>query len=91
MPHISMDKVKEVDLTAKPVYKDLQRRLETIRKRAFELFEKRGHEPGAKLRIGSRRSGRCSAGRRSEHKGPIENSNYRCPSTTATSTRWKFW
>ena len=56
-----MDKVKEVDLTAKPVYKDLQRRLETIRKRAFELFEKRGHEPGAKLRIGSRRSGRFSA------------------------------
>jgi len=47
MAHISMDKVENGDLTAKPVYKDLQRRLETIRQRAFELFEKRGGEPGS--------------------------------------------
>jgi HSP20 family molecular chaperone IbpA len=46
MANISMDKVENGDLTAKPVYKDLQRRLEKIRQRAYELFETRGREPG---------------------------------------------
>jgi HSP20 family molecular chaperone IbpA len=50
MAHISnIDKVESGDLTAKPVYEDLQRRLEMVRKRAFELYEARGREPGGEV------------------------------------------
>lgn len=46
MAHITIDKVESGELAAKPVYEDLQRRLETVRRRAFELYEMRGCEPG---------------------------------------------
>jgi HSP20 family molecular chaperone IbpA len=49
MAHITIDKIESGELTATPVYEDLQRRLETVRRRAFELYKMRGCEPGGEV------------------------------------------
>jgi HSP20 family molecular chaperone IbpA len=46
MPHIVMEKMNDGDLKAQPIFAQIERCQEDVRRRAFELFELRGCEPG---------------------------------------------
>lgn len=49
MPDIKIDTVPDREGRSRPVFADLDRRLEQIRKEAFELFAGRGYEEGHAL------------------------------------------
>ena len=49
MPQITIEKVKDEDLKTQPIFAQIERRLEDVRRRAFELFESRGCEAGREV------------------------------------------
>jgi len=49
MPQIVIEKVRDGDLPTQPIFHQMRRRLEDVRRRAFELFELRGCEPGREV------------------------------------------
>ncbi|MEQ1948379.1 MAG: Hsp20 family protein [Bryobacteraceae bacterium] len=49
MSTVAVQKVAAGDLHSPPVIEQIQNRLEDVRRRAFELFESRGCEPGHEL------------------------------------------
>lgn len=49
MPQILIEEVQDGDLKTQPVFAHIERRLEDVRRRAFELFEQRGGEPGREV------------------------------------------
>ena len=49
MANVAIHKVEDVTAKTLPVFEEIQKRLEDVRLRAFELFEKRGHESGRSL------------------------------------------
>ena len=53
MSEVAVQKVHEGEL---PILDDLEKRFETIQRRAFDLFEERGREGAMTWRTGSRRS-----------------------------------
>jgi HSP20 family molecular chaperone IbpA len=46
MPQILIEEVRDGDLKSQPVFAQIERRLEKVRRRAFELYQMRGCEPG---------------------------------------------
>lgn len=49
MAHVTVQKVEEADLKALPILAEIEKRLEDVRQRAFELFQNRGGEVGHAL------------------------------------------
>ena len=64
MPQVAVAKVNDAEKKTLPVFGEIAKRLEGVRQRAFDLFEKRGGEPGREMKIGSTRSTNSSVGRR---------------------------
>ena len=46
MPQIAINKVSHPEESSLPSWQGLAKKVASIRERAFELFEKRGHQPG---------------------------------------------
>jgi HSP20 family molecular chaperone IbpA len=49
MPNITVQKFKNEDLRELPIFDQIEKRMEDVRLRAFEIFETRGREPGHEL------------------------------------------
>ncbi len=49
MPQVEVAKVNDVEKKTLPVFGEISKRLEEVERRAFDLFEKRGGEPGHEL------------------------------------------
>lgn len=49
MANVAVHKVEDQTSKTLPVYEEIQKRFEDVQRRAFELFEKRGHESGHSL------------------------------------------
>ena len=49
MPQILLEKMNDGDLKTQPLFQHMERRLEDVRRRAYELFELRGREAGREV------------------------------------------
>ena len=49
MPQVAITKVNNAETKTLPVFEEVDKRLEAVERRAFELFEKRGRELGHEL------------------------------------------
>ena len=49
MPQVAVAKVNDAEKKTLPVFGEIAKRLEGVRQRAFDLFEKRGGEPGREM------------------------------------------
>ena len=49
MSSVAIRKVEDGDLNSQPFFEQIEKRLEDVRRRAFELFESRGCESGREL------------------------------------------
>ena len=49
MANIAVQKVEKADVKALPVFEEIEKRLEGVRQRAFDLFQNRGREIGHAL------------------------------------------
>ena len=47
--HITIERVREVDKARLPLFEEMEKTFEEIRRRAFGLFEQRGALPGRDL------------------------------------------
>lgn len=46
MANVTVQKVEKADVKALPIFEEIEKRLEGVRQRAFELFQNRGRETG---------------------------------------------
>ena len=49
MANVAVQKAKDAALKTQPIFEQIEKRLEDVRRRAFELFERRGCELGREL------------------------------------------
>jgi len=49
MANLTIQKIKEPEKGNVPIFQKIAARFEEVRRRAFDLFEKRGYEPGCEL------------------------------------------
>lgn len=49
MAQIIVERVRDGDIKTRPIFEEIERRLEKVRRRAFELFQLRGGEAGREI------------------------------------------
>lgn len=49
MANVAVQKIEKTEANSLPIFEEMEKRFETVRQRAFELFEKRGRALGSAL------------------------------------------